>query len=632
MLSLNLSRWEKIGLVLAILFLLFTRLYRVDVIPATLTHDETVYAIQARSFVLSGKSLDHTQGFFNLTPNHVMYAGLPAQVMALGFLVTDHPFIATHLVSILMGLSLPFLLAWLTWNVWRRRNIAKATFLVFVLSPIFWQMSRISYDVFYSIWFYVMGGVLFTRQNWRAVLASIPFFFIGFFQYQGFKLLLVPWAGLLLMLMISLANISLKPKKLLVLLKKYRWQLLVLLFCLGLTLYYGLVMLPGQPVSTRLSDTIFTDPDYLSEGVNIERRLSLDNPFMRLVSNKGTAMLDFVLNRLIGVFNPNLLLLLIEPAVSGFSVWTHGVFYWAEILLFFVGLAGLAAKKKTRWSAVILLLGVLTLCYPAIINTGSEWYLLRSMFSYLLMTLAAAWGVVYLFKEKWLAGAVAVLYLVNVLHFSYHYWYRYPIISLDWGNFDERVLARYIDLTQKQYPETKITVYGPESEYDFWSYLLYTKRLNRETADEIAAEAAGHEPYLDSDTDYTLGNVTFSSFCAPDDPQKAIKEGDEDEIIIIRRFHKRCPLTEEELAEKEAETARSAVEANSGGKPAKAEPILSISAVLDSGERMEIFGDQICAPHSTTYIDVNNLKQLELEDQSREKFCQLWIKNLRLVR
>lgn len=612
---------EKLFFVFLLLFLFWSRLFKLDQIPATLPHDEMVYAIQAQSFVFQGKTLDQTQGFLTLKPSHVMYAEWPAQVMSLGFWLSSHPLVATHLSSALMGIALPFLVASLVWSLWQRRDLSKAAFVVFVLSPLFWQMSRLSYDAFYGLWFYVAGGALFVRRGWRAVLLSLPLFAIGFFQYQGFKLLLLPWLGFLLLLLLSQNKFSLNWKGIIAEAKEFKWHLFVLFFALGLMLYYGLVMLPEQGSASRLSSIIFNETEYLSKVVNDERRLSLANPLSNLLSNKATAIALFVLQRLVGVFNPVTLLLLIEPNVSGFSVWTHGVFYWLEIALVFLGLAGLLARAKSRFSGLVLLFGLLALCLPALINSGDEWYLLRSMFSYFVMTLLAAWGLVFLWRQKFYRPILVAAYLASVLNFAYQYFYRYPVISLDWGNFDERVLARYIDLNQQHNPEQKIFVYGPEPEYDFWSYLFYAGKLNADSAGEISEAMRAYVPFS-NEALYQFGNVTFSSFCAPSDPEiLAVFQSESDQakdLLITRVNHKTCPIDEYNRPA-EAKTLQKV-------------PKLSISAVLDSGERMRIYGDMLCSSYAGTFIHLQSLKQLNLEKQDKAEFCGLWIKNLQLVK
>ncbi len=607
----KLVRREKIFFILTLVFLVLSRFYLLSQIPATLTHDELVYAIQAKSFTLQGRTLDGQQGYFATKPVHPMYAEWPARVMSLGFLFTNDPLLATHLASVLMGILLPFLMACLVWQIWRCLDLVKATFLVFVFSPLFWQMSRLAYDAFYSLFFYVVAGVLLVQQNRKIILLSIPFFLIGFFQYQGFKLILLPWIGFLLALLFST--------------RKFSWQqfklpIFVFIVAAMLTLFYGLILLPQQEVSSRLSHLIFNNVEYLERIVNTERRLSLDNPFVRLISNKVTAILAFMLQRLLGVFNLNTLLLLIEPNVSGFSVWTHGVFYWLEIFLAFVGCVKLFISKNNRLSGVVLISGMFILCLPALINNGGEWYLLRSMFSYLLLSVLAAWGLFALWQQKWLRLPLIAFYGLSILFFAYNYFYRYPIISLDWGNFDERLTARYISLIRERNPNTKITVYGIEPEYDFWSYLLYSQQLDRSTY-QVISKAMDQYPVQSSEAEYQIDNVTFSSFCVAKDLTRLLEKDQISEIIIAPPEYKTCQTPETSVLVGDSLSSKETLK-----------PVLSISAVLDSGEKLRIYGDEICHDFATTYVNLRSLDQLLIEKQDTTTFCSLWVKNLGLVK
>lgn len=613
---------ERIILTLLLVFLLWSRLFQLDQLPATLPHDELVYAIQAESLLLQGRTLDQSQGFWALRPTHPMYAEWPAQVMSLGFWLSSNPLLATHLTSALMGVTLPLLMALFTWQIWRRPGLAKVTFAVFVMSPLFWQMSRVSYDAFYGLWFYVLGSVLLLSQRRYVPWLSGPVFVLGFFQYQGFKLLLLPWLLFTLSLYVAARLPAWRPKLFWQEVKKLGWRWLVLVLALSLMLWYGLVLLPQSGAASRLGSLIFTDTEYLSQVVNAERRLSLNNPLSSLMSNKATAIALFMLQRLVGVFNPHTLLLLLEPNVSGFSVWTHGVFYWLEMGLLFVGLAVLLLRRASRWSGLVLLLGILTLCLPALINSGGEWYLLRSMFSYLLVTVVAAYGLWQLWSWRNLRWLLVLLYLGSVFNFSYQYFYRYPIISLDWANFDERVLARYLNLATAAEPEREIVVYGPEPEYDFWAYLFYGQLLDATIVDEVGAAMRAYPPFS-NEAEYRLGSITFSSFCAPHQSDLLADYGSDLEqvdqpITIIRQNHKTCPIDEHSRPPELAASVKI--------------PSLSISAVLDSGERIKIYGDQLCADLPNTFVHVQSLSQLRIEQQAQTEFCQSWIKNLRLVK
>lgn len=252
--------------------------------------------------------------------------------------------------------------------------------------------------------------------------------------------------------------------------KKSVFFVMVLLLALLLTAWFGLFHLPAQvDVSTRLNKTIFQDFESLNKGVETARRQVFESPLTQLVYNKGTEVLMFMVPRYVGAFSPSSLFLLVEPNVSGFSVWTHGLFYWWEGLLVIVGLFALFNQSKYRLTGIVLLLSTILLILPTLINSGTEWYLLRSLFAYFILLIIASWGLAKVWSIKKLRVITILIYTLSVLNFSYQYFYRYSIISLDWGNFDERVLAKYLDLHQVSNSDVNATVVVSQPDYFFWS-------------------------------------------------------------------------------------------------------------------------------------------------------------------
>ncbi len=137
-----------------------------------------------------------------------------------------------------------------------------------------------------------------------------------------------------------------------------------------------------------------------------------------------------------------------------------------------------------------------------------------------------------------------------------------------------------------------------------------------------------YTPFVSKEAEYNLGRVTFSNFCAPndlellamyDETELTVGFSVSQDLIIIRGGHKTCPVDAY----------------NRQDQPDRAKqklPVLSISAVLDSGERMRIYGDQLCSDLASTFVHVQSLAQLDLEEQTASEFCELWIKNLKLVK
>ncbi|MBU0978223.1 hypothetical protein KKF92_00120, partial [Patescibacteria group bacterium] len=565
-----------IGFSLMMLFLVWSRFFLLGTIPAIIPHDEMVYAVQAKSYAIQGVTLLQNHSFWQLTPFDPMYAELPATIMSLGFKLTQNPLIASHLISALMGVTLPLALAWLTFGIWGQKKPALAVLVLAVFNPLLWQFSRLGYDAFYSLWFYTVGGALLLSHRRSLKLLSLLFFSLGFFNYQGFKLLLLPWIFLLMGLKFSIDVGWSGSKKWLVKTKNWFYQNrlsgVIFLLLMGLVAYYGLILLPSQPgVAGRLNHTIFSQPELVSDQVDWERRLTLSSPLTSLFSNKPLYVVRFLISRLSEAFNPALLFLLIEPSVSGFSVWTHGIFYFVEGVWMMLGPMALTRQPKWRWSVIVLLLGVVVCSLPTLINTGSEWHLLRTMLSYTLLLILAGWGLVWTLDQKWWRWPILAGYIFLIANFTHMYFNLYPIISMEWGNFEERVVSNYAQQLAKLKPNYKITVYAVQPDYYFWTHLLFANQLNQKTADEVAKQM--REGITKDATRLTIGNITFTNVCQIDP--------DADVIITETDFYRCIYPTDEDVAN----SGQPRIQLKQPTQPVKP---LKIVAPMDSGQQSVI--------------------------------------------
>jgi len=614
-------------MLIAGIFLVFTRFYLLANIPGSLPHDELVYTSQARSFIHTGTRLDGLKPWYALTPVHPAYAEWPTMLIAPGFLFFSDPMIAAHATSAFMGITLPILLGFLTYFIWREKWVSITLALLVIASPLHWQLSRVGYDAWYSYWWYVIGGLIlvapFLGKNarkgspqisaWFKLMACIPLT-IGFFQYQGFKLLLFPWVGFIVTLFIVnnsykeltqliellwnkkiLANTNKITSLILKIIKTYLPELLVVVFAFFLTIFYALILMPSHGVGERLKSTVFTDTSLHAEfqdQVNAERRLSLSSPLDSLMSNKYVSMNTFLLKRLTGAFDLGSLFIAQNAAVSGFAVWSHGLFYWMDGIAIILGLAYLLTNPKRRISGILMLGAILVLSTPALINTQSEWYMLRMVLSYAIVLWIAAWMIKLLGSSKVLVGGFVLLYLIGVLNFSYQYFYRYPVLSLDWSNFDKRIIAEYIwRLQAKAGTNTPIMIYNSEPEAVFFALISYAR--SNEIVDLVEKTGEAH-----SNTGlYRLGSITIQQSCW----DGTIPENG----IAIVQWSQPCEGVE---------------------RPAD---WITIPAVLDSGERHAIYGDKVCTGlELQSFVHLQSANDLRLPKLTDQAFCQNWLTNL----
>ncbi len=608
-------------------FLISTRFYLLASIPGSLPHDELVYTSQARSFVRTGKTLDGLKPWYALTPVHSAYAEWPTMFIAPAFLFFSDPMVAAHATSVFMGITLPILLGFLTYFIWKEKWVSFTLALLVIASPLHWQLSRLGYDAWYSYWWYVVGGLILvapfldknTRKEspqisaWIKLVACIPLC-IGFFQYQGFKLLLFPWVGFIVTLFIVnnsytqltqliqliwnnkvLSNTNKITSHITKLIRTYLPEVLIVIFALILTVFYALVLMPSQGVSERLKSTVFSDTtlhDDFQFQVNTERRLSLSSPFDSMMSNKAVALNTFILKRITGAFDLKSMFIDQNAAVSGFAVWSHGLFYWMDGIAIILGLAYLLTNPKRRISGILMLGAILVFSTPALINTQSEWYMLRMVLSYAIVLWIAAWMVKLIGKSKILVGGFVLLYLIGVLNFSYQYFYRYPVLSLDWSNFDKRVMAEYVwRLQAKAGKDTPIMIYNSEPEAVFFALISYAR--SNDIVDLVEKTGEKH-----TNTGlYTLGSITI---------QQACWDGvlPENGVAIVQNTQP-CDPTK---------------------RPGD---WITIPAVLDSGERHSIYGDLVCTGlELKSFVHLQSANDLRMPKLSDQAFCQNWLTNL----
>lgn len=603
------KKWWWLGGVLLLLsFLVFTRFYQLKSVPGSLTHDEVVYAIQAKSYVLQGTNLTQDHRPWSIKPIHPLYAEWPATIMSLGFLISNNSQIASHFSSALMGVLLPFVFGWLAWGLWQKKELAIISTIITASSPLLWQFSRLSYDTFYSAFFYVLGGALLVNLKNRQKLWSLLSLTIGFFQYQGLKLLLVPWV--LMIFLLEMFGEKFKPNLKNIWDKgwaKFKTEAgWVLILTTALTLIFGTVLLPRVETNGRLSRNIFTDTAQFAKSVNTERRLSLTTPLAKFASNKITVTQKFVIDRLFGSFNPWLLFMNGEPNTTGFAVWTHGIFYLLDGILILLGLSYLFSQEKTRSAGVILLGSVVVFSAPNLINTMSEWHMMRTFLAYVTLLFIISWGAYLVWQQKIWRWALVLLYGVSVLNFSYHYFFRYPITNLDAGTFDERLVAKYVSLAEEK-TDKNIVVYTQTADMTFFNYLLYEQKMASENLGELKMTV--EKNIGQKIRSYQLGRITFTDGCV---------DIDADQITLWEINHTFCQNDEE--PDQELMTRQEKFRLDR----------LTIPAVLDSGEAYRIQNDAVCSQYElNSFAHLQNLHQLDLAKMNDQEFCQTWITDLR---
>jgi hypothetical protein len=581
---------------------LILRFMFLNTLPPSLAHDEMYYAAEARSLAVAGTDLTGMWRPWELRPAHEMYAELPGTVMSAAAKIISSPFVAARATHAVFGSLLPFLLGGIMWQLTKNRFTAWGTLLITLFNPWMIQFSRMSFDALFSIFFYAAGIFVFlSMREWRR-LWSLPLFVLGFYQYQGLKLLLLPIIGTLALYIFS----SLWQKTLQKTWKKQRTEILTLGAIVTFTSLFFLAhlwRLQTQAAASRLSDTLWAEP-VLEPLVNTERRIGLDSPLAPLLSNKATVFAFQFINRSLEAFDPQFLFVSGESDQSGFSVYSHGVMYLIDLILIAAGIAALTRKKK----AAAALIGAWALLgpLPLALNANSTWTMFRASWTIFSLILLAGAGAGYVFQHAGRSLKVLLIagYAFSVLWFGYQYAFRYPVYAVKDLHYAERLITSYISRLPT---DTPVTVYTPSPRYLFESFLFYKGLITAENHPQIARAIQMEK--------YRLGNVRFSDGCLELEELRAGSR------VITHVGQEPCE-DEEDISETEAEAIEDLLS-----------DAVSIANPTDSGELYRIYNDTVCTEFSLShFLHITSLNQFAAEKLSTQEFCQTWITDLRDLR
>lgn len=559
------------------------RLYQLDAIPPVISHDEIYYANEARAVALSGSDLTGQWHPWQLRPSHPLFAELPGTVMSVGFfLFPNQPLLAARFVYLLAGTLLPLILAGIVFELTHHKPTAVITLILASINPWLWQFSRMGFDSLLSIAFYFLAIYSFLHfHDWKKYTFTLFLLIIGFFQYQGLKVIFPPLVFILTTYQIIISYQEGWRQTL----QKNFTSLIFALGAVGFLLIYFAV-LPSPNSQSRLGDMIFFNPDYLASQVNLKRQQGLANPYQELFINKYTVLLEELIIRYFHSFNPIQLFIKGEPLRNPFSVWDYGIFHPLDAILIVIGLITvwqLLHGKKIGWLLVSL---IVIAPLPSAINIKDTWIMFRSSFLFPWFMILAAIG----FSKLWhwlprIGKAVLVLvYVFFVLQFMYQYFYRYPLYGTRGNYFAERVIASYASRLSSDQP---VVILGDESRFLWEGYLFFTQSITKDNLTTINRQTANQT--------FELGPVRIATDCINSTDLSSNK------VVIAGNSVAFCS-TQEPLAV--------------GSRQ------ISIPSLLDSGTIFTIYNDQLCRPYGLdkfAHVDTN---VFAVEKLSNEEFCR----------
>lgn len=568
--------------------------YKIDSIPEGQTYDEIIYVSEAQALLRFGTNLGQTWKPTDLEPADGMYTELTSTVLAPGFLLfPNNPIYASKIVPVLFGSIVPVLIALICYFFFSNKRILVATAVVASTNPWLFQFSRTGFDSLYSIFFYLLGMVLILYlSKWYKLLAIIPLF-LGFFQYQGHKPLLVPLIIILCLAVFIKKSIKITSKiKSINLREAFKSsfpELLIVIFCVVLTVSY-LLRLNTLTSSMRSEEMSLFNQEEISHAVNEQRRLSLDSPLTNIFNNKVLIAGQVAFRRFIKSFDPTYLFLEGNAHVDTFSVLDYGYFHYHDLFLIVFAFLFINRKKQNYGGIFFLIMFTLAGSIPNIIRSGSSWITFRGAFVFigLVMIIGVTIGSMMSRLSYKMACLLLGVYLILTTPFFYTYFYRYPITYGKHSAFYERVLASYVI----RQPDTNFLLITDRADATFDYLATYNRYYQTDEDQELILNATAKIKTVNNQ------KIMITSHCPKD--WNEIKP---DTVVAIDLTKEPCEIPDDHRLES---------------------PRIEIKSLVDSGTRFNIYNDRLC--HQHVIHRYQNLKKdyLSVEKLSDQLFCETY--------
>lgn len=550
-------------------------------IPPGIANDEANIILNAQSILKTGNNIPGVVTGINGQYSGDLSGGI-------------HSEISSHLIIpfiFLLGfnwlsIKMPFIFASIgiiivIYHLTKRvinKEAAMVTSLIASFNPWLIFFGRAAYESIFSAFFYLLSiDLLFTLNGWK-IFWALPFLLLAFLSYFSAKTLLMP------ILVIVLISIKIfKPQE------SLKPILALICFILIFTFLY-VNMLSNNPSGSRLQELRNQN---ISQKVDYKRTISIDSPLSKIIENKFTEDFTIRMRAALGGISPSFLFLDGVPEnIPSLSTPDHGPLYLIDLPLIIFGLIFLSGYSAR---ILFLIIGLITTTMiPNFLNLAGTTYMIRTVILFPLLIMLSGIGFYYikinLFKKslgKLIFSGLIFLYFIFFLNFVYQYFFRLPIERNEGWFLHQRVVSRYLELFQANYPNSSVYILSQEPKFLEFRYLIHSGVYrNTENIKLINYKLANKK--------FDFKNITFSSICP------TMKESTNSATYILDTRIK-CPHPDSYHL---------------------------IASLKDAGGKYIIINDKLCERLVyKTYPLIKDLRYLNIENLSTKDLCQNYIIN-----
>lgn len=572
---------KKIALTLVLILALCLRLYKLDLNPVGLVHDEIHQLVNAKSLALMGQGAAGTcAGIFQNDPycdGNCVFGELPSYLLIpFAFFKTSFPSLKIPLI--LLSVLMIFWFIKLFENLTKNRWIGLIAGLMIAINPWAINFGRTAYENVFSFMFYTWSLYLLTIKTFK-VKNQIWAIILGFaasLSYFGAKPIFVP------LILLGLGYGFWIEKKNI---KKY---VILIIFVFGLMGGYGII-LKNSYAGLRINETKMINNEITGE-VDNQRRMSLEIPYFRdIFINKYTVLGKILLKKYFAGLAPNYLFNEGEMGYDHFMISNHPFMYLVDLPIIILGFYYLSTISGP--AIVLILTIILALPITPMMSNYATTYALRNGLLYPVLASVSGTGVYYLIKiikDKKIKLLVSLtlffIYLFSLINFQIMYWYRSPFEKSAGWVFYERQAIKYISLLKENGNLGNIEVITGDPVDMIYEYAIFTGKINEKEFLKSMNQTI-------KTREYEIDGIKFSKSC----PEKLEK----DKIYLF---------------------------GSSLGCIDEPNNLARIAEPRDAGTRWAIPNEILCKNvELPQYPYPRKIEEFKIEKMDRETFCKTWV-------
>lgn|GEM_PF-1926157 len=578
-------RITTICLFLLALIVIASQFLWLNILPPGMNHDEIEYALSSKTYAMFGQDLSGVSFPLSLISTNTLgsISAIPPLLMVPFRLILPLNQMTARLPYVLMIIAIAGVLAYTSYLFFKKKYISYIAFVLFLLNPWGHFLSHFAVDPSFALFFYLAGIVLLIRGKKYDLYLSFLAFILGFFSYTGAKLIMLP-------IILVCLGYRITPYKNI---KAIRKELIFLGATVGFYIVFFLIskLVPNTIVENRLSEIIFFNQDLLAKNVNLFRTQAIASPYSAIFINKTTEGIRLFMLNYFNAFSPESLFMAGDPT-SILSYYFHGLFYWIDVPLLFIGSIFMIRKQQKIFLLLLTFILISPLATAA--STHGEAIVTRSFLMLPILILISSYGffsLSTLLKTKLYRIAILTILtsivFISYTNFLYLYFFRLPLIAQENFMTSERVLAKYLHL-ETQTTKKNIIVVTSEPREQYLSSIFYSTDLQQSQLLKQNKNA-----FLQGK--YAINTITYIGTCP--------KVPSPNTIYITRSISPSC-------------TTPSVNKTN----------MYVIANQSDSGKLFQIANSSLCNDVPlATWKSNHSFSDYSIETMDRKTFCQRWI-------